>query len=199
MQVWKYARSFPERQVRKTKFSRKSTAVPVFQEEIDSLEKLQRPFKLNVLHAAPVFREDPAGRSIEPQRKQRTNGMDEETGQRLLEKIGRVTNDISEISKNEFSIDRLAKLVGSNSHYVSKVINDYYGKNFATLLGEARVAHACKMLCDMGTYGNMTIETIAQELGFKSRSNFVTVFKKITGLTPSEYRKINREVEGVKA
>ena len=135
----------------------------------------------------------------QPQRKQRTSGMDEETGQRLLEKIGRVTNDISEISKNEFSIDRLAKLVGSNSHYVSKVINDYYGKNFATLLGEARVAHACKMLCDMGTYGNMTIETIAQELGFKSRSNFVTVFKKITGLTPSEYRKINREVEGVKA
>lgn len=135
----------------------------------------------------------------QPQRKQRTSGMDEETGQRLLEKIGRVTNDISEISKNEFSIDRLAKLVGSNSHYVSKVINDYYGKNFATLLGEARVGHACKMLCDMGTYGNMTIETIAQELGFKSRSNFVTVFKKITGLTPSEYRKINREVEGVKA
>lgn len=135
----------------------------------------------------------------QPMRRQRTSNMDEEAEQRLLEKIGRVTNDISEISKNEFSIDRLAKLIGSNSHYVSKVINDHYGKNFATLLGEARVSHACKMLCDMGTYGNMTIETIAQELGFKSRSNFVTVFKKITGLTPSEYRKINREMEGVKA
>ena len=60
----------------------------------------------------------------QPQRKQRTRGMDEETWQRLLEKIGRVTNDRSEISKNEFSIDRLAKLVGSNSQYVSKVIND---------------------------------------------------------------------------
>lgn len=134
-----------------------------------------------------------------PMRRQRIGNMDEEAEQRLLEKIGRVTNDISEISKNEFSIDRLAKLIGSNSHYVSKVINDHYGKNFATLLGEARVSHACKMLCDIATYGNMTIETIALELGFKSRSNFVTVFKKVTGLTPSEYRKINKEVTGLKA
>ncbi len=125
--------------------------------------------------------------------KQSSDAMDEAVRQSLLEKINNVLDDVSEISKNEFSIGRLSKLVSSNSHYVSQVINETYGKNFSTVLGEARVRQACKRLGDIEAYGNLTIEAIAGELGFKSRSNFVTVFKKITGLTPSEYKKISRE------
>lgn len=125
--------------------------------------------------------------------KQSSDAMDEAVRQSVLEKINNVLDDVSEISKNEFSIGRLSKLVSSNSHYVSQVINETYGKNFSTVLGEARVRQACKRLGDIEAYGNLTIEAIAGELGFKSRSNFVTVFKKITGLTPSEYKKISRE------
>lgn len=125
--------------------------------------------------------------------KQSSDAMDEAVRQSLLEKINNVLDDVSEISKNEFSIGRLSKLVSSNSHYVSQVINETYGKNFSTVLGEARVRQACKRLGDIEAYGNLTIEAIAGELGFKSRSNFVTVFKKVTGLTPSEYKKISRE------
>ena len=119
--------------------------------------------------------------------------MDDAAKQSLLEKISVVMDDVGEISKNEFSVDRLSKLVGSNSHYVSQVINETYGKNFSSVLGEARVRQACKRLGDTAAYGNLTIEAIAGELGFKSRSNFVTVFKKVTGLTPSEYKKISKE------
>ncbi len=129
--------------------------------------------------------------TVEP--KQSADAMDEAVRQSLLEKINNVLDDVSEISKNEFSIGRLSKLISSNSHYVSQVINETYGKNFSTVLGEARVRQACRRLSDIETYGNLTIEAIAGELGFKSRSNFVTVFKKITGLTPSEYKKISRE------
>lgn len=126
-------------------------------------------------------------------REQRSSVMDEDMRQSLLEKISRVMNDVGEISQNEFSIDRLSKLVGSNSHYVSQLINDTYGKNFSLLLGESRVRQACKRLCDTDSYGNLTIEAIASGLGFKSRSNFITVFKRVTGLTPSEYKKISKE------
>lgn len=125
--------------------------------------------------------------------KQSSDVMDDAVRQSLLEKINNVLDDVSEISRNEFSIGRLSKLVSSNSHYVSQVINETYGKNFSTVLGEARVRQACKRLGDIEAYGNLTIEAIAGELGFRSRSNFVTVFKKITGLTPSEYKKISRE------
>jgi AraC-like DNA-binding protein len=127
------------------------------------------------------------------ERRPQADGMDDAAKQSLLEKISVVMDDVGEISKNEFSVDRLSKLVGSNSHYVSQVINETYGKNFSSVLGEARVRQACKRLGDTAAYGNLTIEAIAGELGFKPRSNFVTVFKKVTGLTPSEYKKISKE------
>ena len=38
-------------------------------------------------------------------------------------------------------------------------------------------------------YKNYSLEGIAQESGFKSKSTFNTLFKKMNGITPSEYRK----------
>lgn len=46
---------------------------------------------------------------------------------------------------------------------------------------------------DKDNYGKYTIETIAESVGFKSRSNFTTVFKRITYFTPSEYLKISNK------
>lgn len=117
--------------------------------------------------------------------------QDEYARQQLLDRINRVLEQVEVISANDFSVDRLAKLVDSNSKYVSQAINEAYGKSFSTLLGERRVKQACLRLCDTATYGNLTIEAIATGLGFKSRSNFVTVFKRVTGLTPSDYKKIS--------
>lgn len=38
-------------------------------------------------------------------------------------------------------------------------------------------------------YSNVTIQAIANDVGFKSRTNFASVFKKQTGLSPNEYQK----------
>ena len=73
------------------------------------------------------------------------------------------------------------------------MINGLKGKNFNVLLGEYRVKEACRRLADDETYGNFSIEGIASGLGFKSRSNFVNVFKKVTGLTPSEFHKMSKK------
>ena len=55
-----------------------------------------------------------------------------------------------------------------------------------------RIREACRRLSDPAR-SNLTIEAISDELGFRSRSNFNTVFKKITGLTPGSYQKFARE------
>ena len=127
--------------------------------------------------------------------KYHSSSLSENRYYELLEKIQTVLDNADEILNPSFSIDRLSRLVNSNYHYVSQVINKNFGKNFNMLLGELRVRHACMMLVDNERYGNMTIETIASECGFKSRSNFVSVFKKVTGLTPSNYKRMSREVE----
>lgn len=110
----------------------------------------------------------------------------------ILERIENVFENEELISSSDFSLSRLADEVESNTNYVSQVINDEYQKNFNTLLGEQRIRIACHRLCDPD-FANLTIEAIAVGIGFKSRSNFITVFKKVTGLTPSQYRSISHE------
>ncbi len=123
----------------------------------------------------------------------RTTNLDDMDKRELLERVEKVMANSQEIFSAEFSIDRLAELVETKPRNISLVINELKGKNFNVLLGEYRVKEACRRLADDETYGNLSIEGIASGLGFKSRSNFVNVFKKVTGLTPSEFHKMSKK------
>lgn len=127
------------------------------------------------------------------ERKYKNSNLDDDTRFLLTKKITEVMKDEATITSSEFTLDYLSVIVDSNTSYVSQVINESFGKNFNTLLGEARVKIACQRLRSHSAYGNFTVEGIAIGLGFKSRSNFVNVFKKVTGLTPSEFRKLGKE------
>ena len=103
-----------------------------------------------------------------------------------------VMENSAEIYKLGFNVDRLSELVHSRSRYVSQAINQEYGSNFNSLLNEYRIKEACRRLAGNPHYANMTIEGIAESVGFKSRTSFGALFKSITGLSPSAYQKISR-------
>lgn len=111
--------------------------------------------------------------------------------QGTLEKsIMGVMEQIDVLCDPDFSVNRLAEMVDSNSTYVSRVINEMYGKNFRTVLNECRIKESMKRLGDKENYGNYTIKAIAESVGYKSQSNFIAVFTKYTGIKPSMYQKI---------
>ncbi|MBR6946319.1 MAG: helix-turn-helix domain-containing protein [Muribaculaceae bacterium] len=116
--------------------------------------------------------------------------LDQESKDRLFDQIKRVMDDMSIICKPDFSLQQLADQVGSNYKYVSQVLNECYGKSFKQVLNEQRVREACRMFNDAERYGNLTIEAIAANLGFNSRSNFTVTFKRITGISPSDFMKM---------
>ena len=93
----------------------------------------------------------------------------------------------------EFSLEDMARLVGSNTRYVSQTINETFGKNFRTFINDYRIEEAGLRLIDNERYGNYTIKAIAESVGYKSHTNFIEIFKKSTGMTPSTYRKIAME------
>lgn len=97
--------------------------------------------------------------------------------------------NVSYISNPDFSLNALADAVGSNTRYVSWVINDTYGKNFKTMLNEYRIKEACRRLLDTEHYGNMTIQAIYEEVGYTNNVSFIRAFKKVNGMTPSEYQR----------
>ncbi len=108
----------------------------------------------------------------------------------LLGKITRMFDDVAVITDPGFSLVSLARSVGSNTRYVSWVINNSYGKNFKTLLNECRVREACRRLRDDEHYGNITIQGIYESLGYRNASSFNRAFRQVMGMPPSVYQKL---------
>ena len=90
----------------------------------------------------------------------------------------------------EFSLDMLSDRVGVNSKYVSQTINMAFGKNFSNYVNDYRVRLACERLED-DAYSHYTVAAVGESVGFKSQSSFTSVFRKITGLSPSMFRKMS--------
>ena len=119
--------------------------------------------------------------------------LDQESKDRLFDQIKQVMDDVSIICQPDFSLQQLAEHVGSNYKYVSQVVNECYGKSFKQVLNEQRVREACRILNDTDQSSHLTIEAIAADLGFNSRSNFTVTFKRITGISPSDFVKMAKE------
>jgi|GEM_PF-926952 len=91
----------------------------------------------------------------------------------------------------ELTLLDLATKLQLPSYQVSQAINLSLNKTFYDLINRYRVDEAKRLLLDART-ANYTILSVGFEAGFNSKTTFNTVFKKITGLTPTDFRK--REV-----
>lgn len=92
------------------------------------------------------------------------------------------------IFKNaDLTLDLMAKQMSINRNYLSKAINQTTGKNFNTYINEYRVKEAIKILSNEKS-DVISIDAIAFDVGFNNRTSFYQSFKKITGLSPSDFR-----------
>lgn len=87
----------------------------------------------------------------------------------------------------DLSLKDLSDEMGMSLHSVSKAINSHFNKNFFDFINRYRVDYVKDLL---NTKRDITILEAAFEGGFNSKSSFNRIFKKQTGQTPSEYRKL---------
>lgn len=111
----------------------------------------------------------------------------------IMDKITTAVADPDILCNPDFSLEALAKMIGSNSKYVSTAINESTGGNFRTFINTRRIQEARKRLTKGYGYENLTIQAVGESVGFRSHANFINAFKKVTGLTPSVYMKMLRE------
>ena len=71
-----------------------------------------------------------------------------------------------------------------NSAYISTLFSNSTGVTLTNYINQVRIQNAVRLL----TGTDEKIGSIAKKTGFESRSYFCTVFKNITGKSPSEYR-----------
>jgi AraC-like DNA-binding protein len=123
-----------------------------------------------------------------PMMKYQKSSLSEENKELILSKIKREMEGNTYFTNNLASLSGLAKQINESSHHVSQVINEKLNKNFFELLAGYRVDHA-KKLIQMDKDSKLTVEELADLVGYNSKSSFNNAFKTITAQTPSEYRK----------
>ncbi len=82
----------------------------------------------------------------------------------------------------------LAREVGLSKGYLSQIINQKEEKNFFNLINSYRIEDVKQKMKDPN-FSHYSILGIALEAGFKSKSTFNSVFKKMTGMTPTQFKK----------
>ncbi|MCD6336725.1 MAG: AraC family transcriptional regulator [Candidatus Marinimicrobia bacterium] len=88
----------------------------------------------------------------------------------------------------ELTILDVSQQLAVPRHHVTHVLNEKLGKNFYTFINEYRIEDVKRRLKDPKN-NNLTVLAIGYDAGFNSKSSFNTLFKKSTGVTPSEFRK----------
>ncbi|MAP79641.1 MAG: hypothetical protein CL526_01005 [Aequorivita sp.] len=90
-------------------------------------------------------------------------------------------------TKRDMSLAALAAQLDTNTKYLSEVINSHKGKNFNAYINELRINYIIDKLKSNRTYLQYKISYLAEESGFSSHSSFATVFKSVTGISPTVF------------
>ena len=107
----------------------------------------------------------------------------------LKDKLIRIMNVDKVFMDPGLSALVLSKKLNINTHILSELLNQHFNQNFYDFINQYRVEEAKKRLKDK-EYNNFTVLAIGMDVGFNSKSTFNSVFKKVAGVTPSEFRTI---------
>jgi len=114
------------------------------------------------------------------------SGLSEEQAGKIYERLVMVMTDQKLFTEAELTLAGLAKTLDVHPNHLSQVINSYEGKNFYDYINFHRVEEFRK-LAPRPDKRNYTLLSMAYECGFNSKTSFNRNFRKVTGISPSEY------------
>ena len=115
------------------------------------------------------------------------SGLTKEKAEVLKEEVANLVESKSIYTEPKLTAKDLAEKLQISTHILSELLNGYFNQNFYDFINSRRVEEAKKILSDIESQ-NMTVLAVAFEVGFNSKSTFNSVFKKFTGMTPSQYK-----------
>lgn len=108
--------------------------------------------------------------------------------QQELELIKKIMNENEAYTNEDLNLSELAKLINTSPRRLSYLINTFFNQTFMSFVNDFRIKRAMERLENPKDDAE-TIMEVMYEVGFNSKSSFNTLFKKQTGLTPSEYKR----------
>ncbi len=114
------------------------------------------------------------------------NNLDEKQINKIQDLVDVFLKEKKGYRQPELSLSSLAHEIGTTTNKLSWVLNNTYKKTFYELVNEYRVKDFLERI-DNNDHKELTLFSIAQEVGFNSKSTFYKVFKEVMKMTPSEY------------
>lgn len=116
------------------------------------------------------------------------SGLSDQRKAQILARLKEHLETAKPYLNNSLTLKDLADALSVSEHNLSEVINTSLGQTFFEMVNSCRVQEVQRRLVDPA-HSHFTLTAIAFDSGFNSKSTFNAVFRRITGVTPSEYRK----------
>ena len=105
----------------------------------------------------------------------------------MQEKIMNIIVMQKKYRDKDYSAKKLAEDLGTNTRYISAVVNVRFHMNYTSFVNKIRIEEAMAILVDR-RYQDLNIEEVSDMVGFANRQSFYASFFKIMNMTPREYR-----------
>lgn len=112
---------------------------------------------------------------------------DGETGNKKRD-VQQVKSYLEEHHTEKLTLETVADLFFINKHYLARLFKERYGISVNGYLQQVRITHAKQML----RFTDKKVESVGLECGIGELSYFSRIFKKVEGVSPSEYRSMWR-------
>jgi AraC-like DNA-binding protein len=119
--------------------------------------------------------------------KYKKSTLDNDRIQTIVDQLLNYMDEGKPYLESKITLPQLAEKLNTNSNYLSQAINEKLKMNFYDFINKYRVEEFKERLKSRNA-ANFTLFGHASDCGFSSKSSFNEVFKKITGITPSQYQ-----------
>ena len=121
-------------------------------------------------------------------RKYEKSALSAELSEQYRERIEALCALEKPYPESDLTLAELAQRLAMPQHHLSQMLNAHFGQNFFDFINQRRVEEVKRCLRDP-RYASQTILEVGLASGFSSKATFNAAFKKITGTTPSNYRR----------
>lgn len=128
-----------------------------------------------------------------PPKKYANSGLAVDEKSAIINELQKLMRESKPYLNATLTINDLADMVKCPRHHLSQALNEILGQSFYDYVNQYRIGEARLLLLDPAREEHK-IASIAYDAGFNSLSTFNDVFKKLTGLTPSQYKKQHQPV-----